>query len=167
LERDIDILGAGSLTSSKQYDAFVEVVNELTEEIPDVNARICGDGPEKNGLQSLIDRLHLQENILVEGKKTNTEIFRLMQRSRIFLHTSSYPGWSMVCMEALYAGAMVISFYKPMAAWINHWYIVHDKTEMVSKVLEILNDPETDYRPILPYPVNESVRAVMKLFQYE
>jgi hypothetical protein len=70
-------------------------------------------------------------------------------------------------MEALYAGAMVISFHKPMAAWINHWYIVHDKKEMASKVMEILNDPETDYRPILPYPVSESVRAVMKLFQYE
>ena len=72
----------------------------------------------------------------------------------------------MVCMEALYAGASVISFYKPMAAWINHWYIVHDREEMAEKILDILHDPEIDYRPILPYSVNDSARAIMKLFEY-
>ena len=46
-ERDVDIIGVGSLTGSKQFDAFIEVVNELKEEMPDINTRIFGEGPEK------------------------------------------------------------------------------------------------------------------------
>ena len=166
LKRDVEILGAGSLIGLKQYEVFIEVVGELTKEMPDLQSVICGDGPEENNLQFLIDKLQLEKNISLEGKKTHPEVLHLMQRSRIFLHTSSYEGFSSVCLEALYAGARVISFFKPMAAWINHWYIVHDKKEMVEKALEILNDPDIDYRPVLPYPMKDSAKAVMKLFDY-
>ena len=72
-----------------------------------------------------------------------------------------------VCLEALYAGARVVSFFKPMAAWIKHWHIVNSKEEMVERILEILNDPDIDYRPVLPYSVSDSARAVMKLFDYD
>jgi glycosyltransferase involved in cell wall biosynthesis len=166
LKRDIEILGAGSLIALKQYEIFIEVVGELTKELPRLNAIICGEGPEKNNLQSLINKLHLGKNILLPGKKSHPEILQLMQRSRIFLHTSSYEGFSTVCLEALYAGARVISFFKPMAAWINHWYLVHDKKEMAEKILELLNDPQIDYRPVLPYSMDESAKAVMRLFDY-
>lgn len=166
LNRDIEILGAGSLIGLKQYEIFIEVINELSKEMAGVHAMICGDGPEQSNLQSMINSLGLEKNLLLAGKKAHPELLKVMQRSKIFLHTSSYEGFSSVCLEALYAGARVISFFKPMAAWINHWYIVHDKKEMVEKILEILNDPEIDYRPVLPYSMRDSARAVMTLFDY-
>jgi glycosyltransferase involved in cell wall biosynthesis len=165
-KRDIDVLGAGSLIGLNQYEKFIEVINELTKELPDLQSVICGDGPEENNLQMLISKLQLGKNISLAGKKTHPEVLHLMQTSRIFLHTSSYEGFSSVCLEALYAGARVISFFKPMAAWINHWYIVHDEKEMVEKTLEILHDPDIDYKPVLPYSMQDSVKAVMKLFDY-
>ncbi|MBS1597821.1 MAG: glycosyltransferase [Bacteroidetes bacterium] len=166
LTRDIDILGAGSLIGLKQYEIFIEVVGALAKENPSINTMICGDGPEQKNLQALINRLGLEKNVVLAGKKSHPELLELMQRCRIFLHPSSYEGFSSVCLEALYAGARVISFFKPMAAWINHWMIVHDKKEMAEKITEILDDPEIDYRPVLPYPMKDSAKAVMKLFNY-
>jgi len=166
-ERDIEILGAGSLIDLKQYEVFIEVVSELRKKLPLINTMICGEGPEKNNLQSLISKLQLEKNILLEGKKDRPELLWLMQRSRIFLNTSLHEGCSSLCLEALYAGASVISFFKPMAAWIKHWHIVNNKEEMVERILEILNDPDIDYRPVLPYSVSDSARAVMKLFDYD
>ena len=166
-KRDIDVLGAGSLIGLKQYEIFIEVISELKKQMPGVRAMICGEGPEHSNLQQLIDNLGVGNNISLAGKKSHPEVLQMMQRSRIFLHTSSYEGFSSVCLEALYAGARVISFFKPMAAWINHWYIVRDKEEMVEKIIELLNDPEVDYRPVLPYPMKDSAKAVMNLFNYK
>ena len=68
------------------------------------------------------------------------EILQLMKRAKIFLHTSSYEGFSTVCLEALYAGCHVISFIKPMEHDIGHWHIVQSKEEMVKKAMEILGN---------------------------
>jgi hypothetical protein len=89
---------------------------------------------------------------------------QLMQRSRVFLHTSLYEGFSTVCLEALSAGAHVISFCKPMDLSIPHWHFSRTREEMLQSLLEILKDPSTDHAPVLPYSMSDSARAVMKLF---
>ena len=80
------------------------------------------------------------------------------------MHTSAYEGFSTVCAEALYAGTYVISFTKAMHHPIEHWHIVSSKEEMIKKALEILNDPLTDYTPVLTYSMDDSAKAMMKLF---
>ena len=87
-----------------------------------------------------------------------------MQRSKIFLHPSSYEGFGVVCLEALYAGAHVISFCKPMIKDIEHWHIVNSKEEMLKKLLKILCNTSTEYRAILVSSIDESAKAVMQIF---
>lgn len=166
LERDIDILGVGSLIPLKQYDLFIELISELKQYLPSINVLICGKGEEKDHLQSLIDKLHLQDNISLLGERSHEEILQLMQRSKILLHTSSYEGFSTVCLEALYAGAHVISFCNPMMEWVRHWHIATSREDMLQLLIEILQDPDTDHKPVLPYSINDSAKAVMKLFNY-
>jgi glycosyltransferase involved in cell wall biosynthesis len=89
-----------------------------------------------------------------------------MQRSKIFLHPSSYEGFSGVCQEALYAGAHVISFCKAMNHEIEHWHIVKDKEEMTEKAGMILRSGSAGFDPVLTYDINDSVNAVMNLFGY-
>ena len=90
-----------------------------------------------------------------------------MQRTKIFLHTSNYEGFSTVCLEALYAGCHVISFVQPMKHDIDHWHIVQTKEEMISKVLHLLNDASTQYESVLAYSMDESAKSVMNLFSYD
>jgi len=113
--RDIDILGAGSLIPLKQFEIFIEVIKELKKDGTDMKAILCGKGPEEEKLQSLIVTDGLQHNIELKGEIAHADLLALMQHARVFLHPSSYEGFSGVCLEAIYAGAHVISFQKPMS----------------------------------------------------
>ena len=165
-ERDITILGVGSLIPLKQYDVFINALKEIAEKIPAANAMLCGKGPQEMELQKLIVQQQLQNNIVLAGEKPHAEILRLMQRTKIFLHTSNYEGFSTVCLEALYAGCHVISFIKPMQRDIDHWHIVQTKEEMITKALYLLNDAATQYKSVYLYSMDESAKSVMNLFGY-
>jgi len=163
--KKIDIMGTGSLIPLKQYDVFIEVISEIQKIKPDINVVLCGGGPEEKKLKELIRHYHLEKNILLTGEKTHIEVLQLMQQAKLFLHTSSYEGFSTVCLEALYAGAHVISFIKAMHHSIEHWHIVSSKEEMIKKTLQLLNNPLTDYTSALVYSMDDSVKAMMKLFE--
>ena len=163
-ERTIDIIGAGSLISLKQYHLFIGIIKELKEKYPGVQSFIAGQGPEKETLQSLITNLELEDNISLPGEVAHRTLLGLMQRSKIFLHPSSYEGFSMACLEALYAGCYVISFCKPMEVDIDHWYVVGTKEEMMGKVIEILTLDNLDDKPVLLYREVDTAASIMKLF---
>jgi glycosyltransferase involved in cell wall biosynthesis len=162
--RDIDILGAGSLIPLKQYAVFIEVIAFLKQFMPNINAIICGKGPEYEKLQSLIKQNRLEHNITLTGELPHKAVLALMQRSKVFLHTSSYEGFGVVLLEALYAGAQVVSFVKPMDADIAHHHPVNDITEMCHKLLEIFEEPEPDYEPVLAYPIQSVAGSIMELY---
>jgi glycosyltransferase involved in cell wall biosynthesis len=164
--RDIDILGVGSLIPLKQYDVFIELVNELKDNFPSLKVMICGKGPEENRLQLMVQKLGLDKVVLLTGEKAHPEVLKLMKRSKVLLHTSNYEGFSTVCLEALYAGAQVVSFCKPMDEWVRHWYIANNEDEMQEMVLDILNNPSTEFTPVKPYLMEESAAAIIKLFIY-
>jgi len=84
-----------------------------------------------------------------------------MKKTKIMLHTSEYEGFGNVCIEALYAGAHVISFTKPMNEAIPHWHIVATKEEMIIKAFDILQNDQTEYTPVLPFDMNDSAKAFM------
>jgi glycosyltransferase involved in cell wall biosynthesis len=165
-DREIDVLAAGSLIPLKQYDVFIEVIAVLKKEYPQIKAMLCGDGPEMQKLQTIIHHLSLQNNIILSGEKSHSEVLATMQKAKIFLHTSSYEGFGMVCTEALYAGAQVISFCKPMNAAIKNWHIVQDKEAMIEKAISLLNHlPPVEN--VLPYSIDDTAKAVFKLFAYQ
>lgn len=89
-----------------------------------------------------------------------------MQRSRVLLHTSSYEGFSTVCLEALYAGAHVVSFHQPLASPVRHWHIAAGREEMTKEVLAVLQDPGTDYTQVLVFSMDGSARSMLELFGY-
>jgi glycosyltransferase involved in cell wall biosynthesis len=166
-DRSIDMVGAGSLSPIKQFDQFVDVVQEVVAKMPEVSAAICGNGSEYEALNRQISEAGLLDNIRMLGEIDHTTVLQTMQRSRVLLHPSSYEGFGMVCTEALYAGTHVISFCKPMDASMPHWHVVQDKEEMTKRCLELLQDKNLDHSPILPYKMDDTVIAILRLFDYE
>ncbi len=165
-QRDIDILGAGSFEPLKQYDAFTKIVKAIQQKMPGISAYHCGIGVEKETVQSLIKELGLENNFKLLGGKPHDELMQLMQHTKVFLHPSRYEGFSTVCLEALYAGAHVVSFCDPMEGAISHWHIVNTMEEMIEKTLKILQQPSIEYSPVLVHSMDDSVKAVMNLFGY-
>lgn len=165
-ERVTDLIGAGSLSPIKQYDLFIAVVKEINRQIPGISAVICGEGSERQKLQEQISDLQLDGVLCLTGTKSNHSLLRMMQQSKILLHTSSYEGFGMVCTEALFAGAHVISFCKPMDATIENWHTVSNKEEMIEKAVGLLKNESRYHASILPFPMERTVTELMQLFHY-
>ena len=162
--RPIDILGVGSLIPLKQYSLFIEIIYLIKQSIPGIHAVICGKGPEEATLKTLMLRYDLQNNIVLAGELPHAEIVQFMMKSKVFLHTSTYEGFSIACMEALYAGSHVLSFVRSMYYDIEHWHILSTKEQMAEKARILLTSSETDYNTVKTFTVFESVQEIMALF---
>lgn len=165
-KRDIDVLGVGSLIPLKQYPIFIEVINDLKGSFPDIKAVICGDGPGRKQLSIMVRNMHLVDNISLVGRLPHKEVLTEMQHSKVFLHTSNYEGFGAVCLEALYAGAHVVSFVSPMDMNIPNWHIAADKADMTETVKNILLDQGRGHYPVLPYSIQANAKTAIKLFDH-
>lgn len=161
--RDIDIIGVGSLSVLKQYDILLEVVAELKKSLPGIKATLCGDGEDTERLKKIREDNSLTGTVFMPGMLAPTDAIKLMQRAKLLLHPSSYEGFSMACLEALYAGCHVISFVKPMHHEIKNWHVVKTKEQMCKKSMALLNDPQTTYEPVLAYSMDDSTKKMMTL----
>jgi len=163
-QRDIDVLGVGSLIPLKQYDVFVRIIASLKNEMPSLKCVICGEGVEKNNLKYLIEKNNITDNVSLAGELPHQQVIDLMQRTKIFLHTSSYEGFGAVCIEALAAGAHVISFIQPMNDAIDHWHIVDNEIAMRGKLLVLLQNSGTTYEPVIPFLMSDAAKQIVGLF---
>lgn len=161
--KSIDILGTGSLTPLKQYEIFIEIIAEVKKNLPFIKAGLVGNGPEKDRLQKLIDKYDLQSTITMTGELPYPEVLELMQKTKVFLHPSSYEGFSGVCQEALYAEAQVISFVTPMKKEIKNWHLVNNKEEMIKKTIELLSTVPIYERTYL-FTIEDTAKKMMELF---
>ena len=84
----------------------------------------------------------------------------------ILLHTSAYEGLGVVCLEALYAGAHVISFCNPKDIWVRNWHIADNQENMTQLAIEILQTSSIKHKPVLAYSMNDTTKAIMELFNY-
>jgi glycosyltransferase involved in cell wall biosynthesis len=162
-DRTIDIMAAGSLIPLKRYDLFIEIVQAVKKEFSALNVILCGEGPERDHLFELIEQRALEE-INIAGEVSHGSALLLMQQAKVFLHTSSYEGFSTVCAEALRAGTYVVSFCKPMQRDFDHWLIVNTPEEMIQQTVRLLKDPSLDHSPVCTYSIHDTVRNVMDLF---
>jgi glycosyltransferase involved in cell wall biosynthesis len=143
---------------------FIAAVGALKGKHPSVKAILCGAGPLLHELKRQAQQLGLENNITFTGEITHEETLKHMQRSRVFFHPSSYEGFSGACLEALYAGAHVVSFFAPMHAWIRHWHVVENQDEAIEKIDALLRLPAGDNDPVLPYRIEDSAREMLRLF---
>ena len=162
--RDIDILGVGSLSRLKRYDLFVEITRALRERFPGIRVVHCGEGEDKERILGMIREAGLENHFELLGEKPHAEALGLMQRAKVFLHTSDYEGFGIVCLEALYAGARVISFSKPLNKEVPHWEVASGVAEMTRMAGEILAQPGLPFSPVLERTMQDTVREVMGLF---
>jgi glycosyltransferase involved in cell wall biosynthesis len=161
--RDIDILAAGSLITLKQFHIIIEVAALLKKQRHQLKVVICGEGPERPALEQHIKNLSLEKEIELPGVLPHPSLLALMQRTKLFLHPSAYEGFGMVCPEALYAGAKVISFQKPVDVDIPNWYIVDNTVQMTDKAITLLK-LDQPAEPIVFRHIDETAKEMLALF---
>jgi glycosyltransferase involved in cell wall biosynthesis len=163
-ERDIDIIGVGSLIPLKRYGIFIDTVEKIKEHHPTVKAVLIGKGPEESRLREMIAAKGLKDNITLAGELPHEQVPLFLRRSKLLLHPSVYEGYGVACLEALAAGCHVVSFIPVESKPVTHWNMVDTKEEMIHKCIEVLQLPGNAFYPVVHHRMEDCVSNVMKLY---
>jgi glycosyltransferase involved in cell wall biosynthesis len=166
IEKDIDVMGAGSLIPLKQYQLFLEVIAAVRKTNPSIKVVLFGNGPGEKTIRALIEKLDLSTVVTLHAEIDHMTLMHWMSKSKILLHPSSYEGYSTVCLEALANGCHVVSFTEAEDSAVPHWHIVKEKSEMVNAVSQILQH-EKDFTPVLKREIGATVKSMFSLFEFE
>jgi len=93
------ILSIGRLVKQKNFGTLIKGFSIFSKDYPNYKLIILGDGPEKQKLRQLIERLDCNKKIILKGwiKNTNKYFFN----SKLFILTSLYEGLGNVFIDAV------------------------------------------------------------------
>lgn len=162
-ERDIDILAVGSLIPLKNYSLLIGIIAELKNIHPNIKCKLVGAGPELKKLKTLAIQKEISKNIEFTDLLSRTEIFKLMQRSKIFVHPSTFEGSGYVFAEALVNGMNIVSFNVGYAQENPKWFIAKDEKDFIQIVRNLLTTLP-DFTPVNLFPLGETVERYAEIY---
>jgi glycosyltransferase involved in cell wall biosynthesis len=102
-----DVLYVGRLArEQKRVDRLLRIWNTIEPLVPDWTLRIVGDGPDRNALEQMAEKLGLKQ-VSFEGLQDPVPYY---EKAALLCLTSSYEGSPMVLPEAQSRGVVPIVF---------------------------------------------------------
>jgi len=163
-ERDIDLLAVGSLIPLKNYSLFIKLIEKIAATNPDIKCILTGTGPEELNLKQLVKGKGLEKNINFTGVLNRSEIFKLMQRSKIFIHPSKFEGFGFVFAEALANGMNIVSFNVGYAQPHPKWFIAEYEQDFINIAITLLAS-KLDSNPVNLFPLAKTVSRYASLYE--
>lgn len=109
-DRESDIVCVGRLVGHKNVDMLIRALGLASKEVPDIQAVIIGDGPERERLEALVRELGLEKNIDFTGFLDDyDDAIALMKSSKVFASPSTREGFGMAALEANACGLPVVT----------------------------------------------------------
>jgi colanic acid/amylovoran biosynthesis glycosyltransferase len=97
------------LSPEKGINFALEAMKLLLDQGHDIELRIAGDGPSKEQLKTLTEKLGITERVDFLGFLTEDEVIAELQKSDLFVLPSFVEGLPVSAMEALAIGVPVIA----------------------------------------------------------
>ncbi|OQX53652.1 MAG: colanic acid biosynthesis glycosyltransferase WcaL, partial [Candidatus Cloacimonas sp. 4484_209] len=113
----IKILTIGRLVEKKGHRYAIEAVSKIVKKHKNIEYIIAGDGPLRQGLESLVRKLEIEKYVKFLGVVNQDELLKLYQYVHIFILPSmtarngDQEGIPVVLMEAQATGLPVISTF--------------------------------------------------------
>lgn len=104
-----NILAVGRLHPVKDHAFLIRACAELRARGVGVQCSIAGDGPERRKLESLIQRLELQNCVTLLGHIERESLGDLYEQADAVVLTSRSEGIPLVLMEAMARGKIVVA----------------------------------------------------------
>lgn len=145
-ERDIDVLGVGSLIPLKKHDRFLRVIRLLADKRPQLRVCLVGQGPQRKALERQASELGIAHLVEFAGGLSRAEVFERMKRSKVLLHTALEEGQGYVLAEALIHGMHVVSSPVGMAQAMEKCSVWADAIRQAEAVGRYLDVP-VDFAP--------------------
>ena len=107
LKKKYDLILIGRLSDVKRVDRFLHAIKHAKSELPELNAVIVGDGPDKKELENLAIKLGIASDVDFVGWQNN--IHSWLQQSKCFVLTSDSEGLSQALIQAMMTGLPAIT----------------------------------------------------------
>lgn len=145
-DRHQTLLFVGRLVESKGVAMLLQALAIVIKQAPATRLLIVGDGPERETLQHMAQRLGLNQQVEFAGAITHAALAGLYQRAAIFVSASRAEGFGLVFVEALGCGCAVIAPDLPEVKDIIQEGITgliidpRNPVDIASKILQLLGD---------------------------
>lgn len=111
-ERKTDVLFAGRLAKDKNADILINSIKLVKEEMPEIKCFIVGEGPEKEALIELTEKLGICDQVKFLGyMEKHEDLLALMKSSKVYAMPSTREGFGIVYLEAMACGIPAIAVY--------------------------------------------------------
>lgn len=105
------LVAVGRLTYQKGFDLLLQAVSYCLTKRQDWHLTLVGDGPEKEALEKLINRLILTKHVTMAGQQNNPYPF--IANAHLLISSSRWEGLPNVVLESLACGTRVVAFDCP------------------------------------------------------
>ena len=102
------IISVGRYDYQKGFENLIKAFKLVSNEYPEWNLKIIGDGPLRIEYENLIKKMQLSEKVELLHSSKNIE--NILCKSSIFVMTSRFEGYANALVEALACGIPSISY---------------------------------------------------------
>lgn len=102
------ILSIGHLSPLKQFDIAIKVAAHVLKKHTDWKWVICGEGPQRSKLESLINDFDLKDKVILKGSVS--DLGYEYSSAAIYVMTSKIEGLPMVLLESKSYSLPIVSF---------------------------------------------------------
>jgi glycosyltransferase involved in cell wall biosynthesis len=141
------LLGVGRLADEKNFTVLIAAVERLRSRIPTLFAMILGEGPERDSLQSQIDRAGLADAVRLVGHKADVQSY--YDSADIFVQPSIFELQSLAMLEAMQSGLPVVvsqgvGCNDDLIAHAQSGFLVHPNRsgEWADTISTLVRDPQ-------------------------
>jgi glycosyltransferase involved in cell wall biosynthesis len=165
------ILGVGRLTAQKDFATLVRAFARVRRERA-ARLMILGQGEDRSMLEALAGQLGVSEDVALPGFQDNAMAF--MAGSALFVLSSAWEGLPTVLIEALAAGARVVSTDCPSGpreilqeGRLGALVPVGDDAALARAMLEALDRPSAAVPPdaLAPYTRDAAVDNYLRVIE--
>jgi glycosyltransferase involved in cell wall biosynthesis len=112
-EKQHDGVFVGRIMRDKGIFDLVQAWKHISFNWPNVQLLIIGSGPDFSELRSVVRNSGMASRIVLKGNCEDSEMYRLMKASRLFVLPSRFEGWGLAVGEALACGLPVVCYDIP------------------------------------------------------
>ena len=112
------MINVGRLDEIKRVDLVLTALRAVLDELPEAEIEliICGEGPCRQNLLDLTQKLKLQKYVNFRGWLEHEDVLKEMSQSSLYVHTAAWEPYGAVILEALSIGLPVLASDTTMAA---------------------------------------------------
>ena len=163
INREIDVLGVGSLIPVKNFKLFISIIKGLKEEFPEIKSVIIGEGEQFEELKELVSNQKLDSNLQLAGFLNHETVLSYMNKSKILIHTSDYESFGYVIAEALVSGCYIVCKPVGCAKECDRLSIAESYDEFIIKIRKLLLNGK-EFKSNNLFPLEQTIRSYADLY---